>query len=161
MICAQVAHDMCTADEHRHGACVFPAVLAGHTATAGNSYSWRRRAADATAGPRHAGNYGAGLMALQAAKKAGFTDVVYLDAKTETCLEELSAANIFVVKVPLLLPFRSPLLPFCSTAPTRPAAQCATWRWSEPCYLGRCLPALALLLRLQSACTSSQIPRCC
>jgi hypothetical protein len=40
-------------------------------------------------------------MALAAAKKDGFTDVVYLDAKTETCLEELSAANIFVVKARL------------------------------------------------------------
>lgn len=46
-----------------------------------------------------AGNYGAGLKALAAAKKDGFTDVVYLDAKTDAYLEELSAANIFVVKV--------------------------------------------------------------
>lgn len=46
-----------------------------------------------------AGNYGAGLMALMAAKKEGFSDVVYLDARTDSNLEELSAANIFVVKV--------------------------------------------------------------
>ena len=46
-----------------------------------------------------AGNYGAGLKALIAAKAAGFSDVVYLDARTDTYLEELSAANIFVVKV--------------------------------------------------------------
>jgi Amino-transferase class IV len=46
-----------------------------------------------------AGNYGAGLKALLAASKEGFTDVVYLDARTDTYLEELSAANIFVVKV--------------------------------------------------------------
>lgn len=46
-----------------------------------------------------AGNYGAGLAALIEAKAAGFSDVVYLDARTDTNLEELSAANIFVVKV--------------------------------------------------------------
>ena len=39
------------------------------------------------------------MAALSAAKEAGFTDVVYLDAKTDANLEELSAANIFVVKV--------------------------------------------------------------
>lgn len=46
-----------------------------------------------------AGNYGAGLQALLKARTEGFTDVVYLDARTDTYLEELSAANIFVVKV--------------------------------------------------------------
>lgn len=45
-----------------------------------------------------AGNYGAGLQALLKARTEGFTDVVYLDARTDTYLEELSAANIFVVK---------------------------------------------------------------
>lgn len=48
----------------------------------------------------HAGNYGAGIQALMKSKQEGFTDVVYLDARTDTYLEELSAANIFVVKVP-------------------------------------------------------------
>ncbi len=33
------------------------------------------------------------------AKKSGFSDVVYLDAKTDTYLEEVSSCNIFVVKV--------------------------------------------------------------
>lgn len=33
------------------------------------------------------------------AKKEGFTDVVYLDARSDTYLEELSAANIFSVTV--------------------------------------------------------------
>ena len=46
-----------------------------------------------------AGNYGAGLQALLKARTEGFTDVVYLDARTDTYLEELSAANIFIVKV--------------------------------------------------------------
>lgn len=33
-----------------------------------------------------------------AAKKGGFADVVYLDAKTDSYLEEVSSCNIFVVK---------------------------------------------------------------
>jgi hypothetical protein len=45
------------------------------------------------------GNYGAGLQALLKAKGQGFNDVVYLDARTDSELEELSAANIFVLKV--------------------------------------------------------------
>ena len=32
------------------------------------------------------------------AKKHGYNDVVYLDAKTDTYLEEVSSCNIFVVK---------------------------------------------------------------
>ena len=37
------------------------------------------------------------LMTQMAAKKAGFADVVYLDAKTDQYLEEVSSCNIFVV----------------------------------------------------------------
>lgn len=38
------------------------------------------------------------MLRLQAdAKKAGFSDVVYLDAKTDTYLEEVSSCNIFTV----------------------------------------------------------------
>lgn len=33
-----------------------------------------------------------------AAKKEGYADVVYLDAKTDMYLEEVSSCNIFVVK---------------------------------------------------------------
>lgn len=33
-----------------------------------------------------------------AAKRNGYADVVYLDAKTDTYLEEVSSCNIFVVK---------------------------------------------------------------
>ncbi len=32
------------------------------------------------------------------AKKKGFSDVVYLDAKSDTYLEEVSSCNIFMVK---------------------------------------------------------------
>lgn len=38
------------------------------------------------------------LLVQLAAKKAGYADVVYLDAKTDTYLEEVSSCNIFVVK---------------------------------------------------------------
>ena len=38
------------------------------------------------------------LVVQLAAKQAGYADVVYLDAKTDTYLEEVSSCNIFVVK---------------------------------------------------------------
>ena len=37
------------------------------------------------------------LMTQLAAKAAGYADVVYLDAKTDTLLEEVSSCNIFAV----------------------------------------------------------------
>lgn len=38
------------------------------------------------------------LLTQSAAKERGYADVVYLDAKTDTLLEEVSSCNIFVVK---------------------------------------------------------------
>jgi branched-subunit amino acid aminotransferase/4-amino-4-deoxychorismate lyase len=38
------------------------------------------------------------LVTQLAAKKSGYADVVYLDAKTDTYLEEVSSCNIFIVK---------------------------------------------------------------
>ncbi len=38
------------------------------------------------------------LVVQLAAKKSGYADVVYLDAKTDTYLEEVSSCNIFTVK---------------------------------------------------------------
>lgn len=38
------------------------------------------------------------LVTQLAAKKSGYADVVYLDAKTDTYLEEVSSCNIFTVK---------------------------------------------------------------
>jgi len=61
--------------------------------------SFHRAAPHGVGAAKCAGNYGAGLLALKSAKATGFSDVVYLDAKSDTYLEELSAANIFVVKV--------------------------------------------------------------
>lgn len=45
-----------------------------------------------------AGNYSPVLVTQLAAKEEGYSDVVYLDAKTDTYLEEVSSCNIFVVK---------------------------------------------------------------
>jgi branched-subunit amino acid aminotransferase/4-amino-4-deoxychorismate lyase len=38
------------------------------------------------------------LVVQLAAKQAGYSDVVYLDAKTDQHLEEVSSCNIFTVK---------------------------------------------------------------
>ena len=39
-----------------------------------------------------------GLVTQLAAKKSGYADVLYLDAKTDSFVEEVSSCNIFVVK---------------------------------------------------------------
>lgn len=44
------------------------------------------------------GNYSPVLVTQLAAKKEGYSDVVYLDAKSDTYLEEVSSCNIFCVK---------------------------------------------------------------
>jgi branched-chain amino acid aminotransferase len=59
---------------------------------------FHRAAPRGMGGTKAAGNYSPVLVTQLAAKKAGFADVVYLDAKTDTFLEEVSSCNIFVVK---------------------------------------------------------------
>lgn len=49
-------------------------------------------------GTKAAGNYSPVLVTQLAAKKSGYADVVYLDAKEDKYLEEVSSCNIFVVK---------------------------------------------------------------
>ena len=44
------------------------------------------------------GNYSPVLKTQLAAKAVGFSDVVYLDAKENKYIEEVSSCNIFVVK---------------------------------------------------------------
>lgn len=72
---------------------------------------------------RHLKAKGEALHALQtlvvqlAAKKSGYADVLYLDAKTDTYLEEVSSCNIFTVKgnkitTPPLQVCAAALLPF-------------------------------------------------
>lgn len=39
-----------------------------------------------------------GLVTQLAAKQSGYADVLYLDAKTDSLVEEVSSCNIFIVK---------------------------------------------------------------
>ncbi|KAJ9525110.1 hypothetical protein QJQ45_017329 [Haematococcus lacustris] len=59
---------------------------------------FHRAAPGGMGGTKAAGNYSPVLVTQLAAKKAGYSDVVYLDAKTDTYLEEVSSCNIFCVK---------------------------------------------------------------
>lgn len=59
---------------------------------------FHRAAPGGMGGTKCAGNYSPVLLVQLAAKQAGYADVVYLDAKTDTYLEEVSSCNIFVVK---------------------------------------------------------------
>ena len=58
-----------------------------------------------------------------AAKKEGYADVVYLDAKSDTYLEEVSSCNIFTVKgntvkTPTLQVWLALCMPSCPLQPT-------------------------------------------
>ena len=59
---------------------------------------FHRAAPGGMGGTKAAGNYSPVLVTQLAAKKEGYSDVVYLDAKTDTYLEEVSSCNIFVVQ---------------------------------------------------------------
>lgn len=59
---------------------------------------FHRAAPRGMGGTKAAGNYSPVLVTQLAAKKKGYSDVVYLDAKTDTYLEEVSSCNIFAVK---------------------------------------------------------------
>ncbi|XP_022869634.1 branched-chain amino acid aminotransferase 2, chloroplastic-like isoform X2 [Olea europaea var. sylvestris] len=52
-----------------------------------------------TGGVKTIGNYAAVLKAQIAAKENGFSDVLYLDSVHKRYVEEVSACNVFVVKV--------------------------------------------------------------
>jgi len=59
---------------------------------------FHRAAPGGMGGTKAAGNYSPVLVTQLAAKREGYADVVYLDAKSDTFLEEVSSCNIFVVK---------------------------------------------------------------
>lgn len=59
---------------------------------------FHRAAPGGMGGTKAAGNYSPVLVTQLEAKKGGYSDVVYLDAKTDTYLEEVSSCNIFSVK---------------------------------------------------------------
>lgn len=59
---------------------------------------FHRAAPGGMGGTKAAGNYSPVLVTQLEAKQHGFADVVYLDAKTDTYLEEVSSCNVFCVK---------------------------------------------------------------
>ncbi|KAK3244812.1 hypothetical protein CYMTET_45597, partial [Cymbomonas tetramitiformis] len=59
---------------------------------------FHRAAPGGTGGTKCIGNYSPVLVTQLAAKSDGFADVLYLDAKENKYLEEVSSCNIFVVK---------------------------------------------------------------
>lgn len=59
---------------------------------------YHRAAPGGTGGVKTVGNYASVLKTQLAAKKEGFSDVLYLDAVEDKYLEEVSSCNIFVVK---------------------------------------------------------------
>jgi len=62
------------------------------------SESFHRAAPGGAGGTKCVGNYAQVLVTQLEAKKQGFSDVVYLDAKEDKYIEEVSSCNMFVVK---------------------------------------------------------------
>lgn len=60
--------------------------------------TYHRAAPGGTGSAKAIGNYSPVLKTQMAAKKDGFSDVVYLDAQENKYIEEVSSCNIFVVK---------------------------------------------------------------
>eukprot|EP00894_Picocystis_sp_ML_P004216 jgi/Pico_ML_1/54733/g604.t2 len=59
---------------------------------------FHRAAPGGMGGTKAAGNYSPVLVTQLAAKKQGYADVIYLDAKEDKYVEEVSSCNIFSVK---------------------------------------------------------------
>ena len=57
-----------------------------------------RAAPGGSGGVKAIGNYAPGMMPSKKAKAEGYSEVLYLDAETHTCIEEVGAANFFCVK---------------------------------------------------------------
>ncbi len=57
-----------------------------------------RAAPGGSGGVKAIGNYAPGMLPSKAAKAEGFAEVIYLDAQTHSCIEEVGAANFFCVK---------------------------------------------------------------
>jgi branched-chain amino acid aminotransferase len=90
---------------------------------------YHRAAPGGTGGTKCVGNYSPVLKTQLAAKAVGFSDVVYLDAKENKYIEEVSSCNIFVVKGKRIstpaLGCASPPLPCAPCAPVGRAARLA------------------------------------
>jgi branched-chain amino acid aminotransferase len=59
---------------------------------------FHRSALYGTGGVKAVGNYAASLLPKKYAKKEGYDEVIYLDAKTSTYIEEVGSANFFMIK---------------------------------------------------------------
>ncbi len=59
---------------------------------------FHRAAPRGTGGLKAIGNYAASLLPQKLAKKAGFDEVIYLNAANENFVEELGSANLFILK---------------------------------------------------------------
>ena len=64
---------------------------------------YHRAAPKGTGSAKAIGNYAASLYPLELAKKLGFSEVMYLNSKDESFVDELGAANVFALKGDTLL----------------------------------------------------------
>jgi len=62
------------------------------------SDEFHRAAPGGSGGVKAIGNYAPGMMPSKIAKSKGYAEVIYLDARTSTYIEEVGAANFFCVK---------------------------------------------------------------
>lgn len=62
------------------------------------SDEFHRAAPGGSGGVKAIGNYAPGMMPSRIAKSKGYAEVIYLDARTSTYIEEVGAANFFCVK---------------------------------------------------------------
>ena len=62
------------------------------------SDEFHRAAPGGSGGVKAIGNYAPGMMPSKLAKAQGYAEIIYLDAKTSTYIEEVGAANFFCVK---------------------------------------------------------------
>ena len=62
------------------------------------SDDYHRAAPGGSGGVKAIGNYAPGMMPSKEAKKAGFAEIIYLDAVNHAYIEEVGAANFFCVK---------------------------------------------------------------
>ena len=62
------------------------------------SDEFHRAAPGGSGGVKAIGNYAPGMMPSKLAKSQGYAEVIYLDARTSTYIEEVGAANFFCIK---------------------------------------------------------------
>jgi len=73
---------------------------------------YHRAAPRGTGNVKYIGNYSGGMLPAKEAKKEGFNEVIYLDAREDKYIEEVGAANFFMVKGnTLITPEKGSILP--------------------------------------------------